>query len=159
MPVRTRTHQVRVATYITNAARQLDMRVCFLFWLHGHVYSLRGSNPRPMAHKTIALTTELREPTKCSTTRTCKPLHKKTNDPGRTRTCNRRLRVPMPYPLGHGAANKHDARMQTNASRRNTAKPTQPPTHTNFGGGNRDTQQTHAIESAAAQSKRSPLPL
>ena len=24
-------------------------------------YSLRGSNPRPMAHKTIALTTELRE--------------------------------------------------------------------------------------------------
>ena len=25
-------------------------------------YSLRGSNPRPMAHKTIALTTELREP-------------------------------------------------------------------------------------------------
>ena len=26
------------------------------------IYSLRGSNPRPMAHKTIALTTELREP-------------------------------------------------------------------------------------------------
>ena len=25
-------------------------------------YSLRGSNPRPMAHKTIAPTTELREP-------------------------------------------------------------------------------------------------
>ena len=25
------------------------------------LYSLRGSNPRPMAHKTIALTTELRE--------------------------------------------------------------------------------------------------
>ena len=25
-------------------------------------YSLWGSNPRPMAHKTIALTTELREP-------------------------------------------------------------------------------------------------
>ena len=25
-------------------------------------YSLRGSSPRPMAHKTIALTTELREP-------------------------------------------------------------------------------------------------
>ena len=29
-----------------------------------HVYSLWGSNPRPMAHKTIALTTELREPNK-----------------------------------------------------------------------------------------------
>jgi hypothetical protein len=27
----------------------------------GWPYSLRGSNPRPMAHKTIALTTELRE--------------------------------------------------------------------------------------------------
>ena len=25
------------------------------------------------------------------------------NDPGRTRTCNPRLRRPMPYPLGHGA--------------------------------------------------------
>ena len=24
-------------------------------------------------------------------------------DPGRTRTCNPRLRGPMPYPLGHGA--------------------------------------------------------
>ena len=24
-------------------------------------------------------------------------------DPGRTRTCNPRLRRPMPYPLGHGA--------------------------------------------------------
>ena len=26
------------------------------------------------------------------------------NDPGRTRTCKRRLRRPMPYPLGHGAS-------------------------------------------------------
>ena len=25
------------------------------------------------------------------------------NDPGRIRTCNPRLRRPMPYPLGHGA--------------------------------------------------------
>ena len=25
------------------------------------------------------------------------------NDPGRTRTCNPRLRRPMPYPLGHRA--------------------------------------------------------
>ena len=25
-------------------------------------------------------------------------------DPGRTRTCNPRLRRPMPYPLGHGAS-------------------------------------------------------
>ena len=29
-----------------------------------------------------------------------------TNDPGRTRTCNPRLRRPMPYPLGHGALAK-----------------------------------------------------
>ena len=32
-------------------------------------------------------------------------------DPGRTRTCNPRLRRPMPYPLGHGARqklHKHD---------------------------------------------------
>ena len=29
--------------------------------MSGHNYSLRGSNPRPMAHKTIAITTELRE--------------------------------------------------------------------------------------------------
>ena len=28
----------------------------------GEKYSLWGSNPRPMAHKTIALATELREP-------------------------------------------------------------------------------------------------
>ena len=28
-------------------------------------YSLRGSSPRPMAHKTIALTTELREHLRC----------------------------------------------------------------------------------------------
>jgi hypothetical protein len=26
------------------------------------------------------------------------------DDPGRTRTCNPRLRRPMPYPLGHGAS-------------------------------------------------------
>ena len=31
-------------------------------------------------------------------------------DPGRTRTCNPRLRRPMPYPLGHGAC---DARART----------------------------------------------
>ena len=31
-------------------------------------YALRGSNPRPMAHRTIALTTELRERAECSTT-------------------------------------------------------------------------------------------
>ena len=33
-------------------------------------YSLRGSNPRPMAHKTIALTTELREHASALATRT-----------------------------------------------------------------------------------------
>ena len=30
------------------------------------------------------------------------------NDPGRTRTCNTRLRWPMPYPLGHGARQRHN---------------------------------------------------
>ena len=30
-----------------------------------------------------------------------------TNDPGGTRTCNPRLRRPMPYPLGHGANELH----------------------------------------------------
>ena len=33
-----------------------------------HGYALRDSNPRRMAHKTIALTTELREPTTYSIT-------------------------------------------------------------------------------------------
>ena len=33
------------------------------------VYSLWGSNPRPMAHKTIALTTELRERPMCMAVR------------------------------------------------------------------------------------------
>ena len=31
------------------------------------------------------------------------PLLAHPNDPGRTQTCNLRLRRPMPYPLGHGA--------------------------------------------------------
>ena len=30
-------------------------------------------------------------------------VHAQSNDPGRTRTYNPRLRRPMPYPLGHGA--------------------------------------------------------
>ena len=30
-------------------------------------------------------------------------LPSRSNDPGRTRTCNPQLRRPMPYPLGHGA--------------------------------------------------------
>jgi hypothetical protein len=30
------------------------------------------------------------------------------HDPGRTRTCNPRLRGPMPYPLGHGAVDGSD---------------------------------------------------
>ena len=29
------------------------------------------------------------------------------NEPGRTRTCNPRLRRPMPYPLGHGSMQNH----------------------------------------------------
>ena len=38
-------------------------------------YSLWGSNPRPMAHKTIALTTELRELAACSTTSPSRSPH------------------------------------------------------------------------------------
>ena len=34
------------------------------------------------------------------------------NDPGRTRTCNPRLRRPMPYPLGHGANCSASRRLQ-----------------------------------------------
>ena len=33
-----------------------------------------------------------------------RPIHRAIDDPGRTRTCNPRLRRPMPYPLGHGAS-------------------------------------------------------
>ena len=29
------------------------------------------------------------------------------HDPGRARTCNPRLHMPMPYPLGHGASELH----------------------------------------------------
>ena len=41
-----------------NFSEQSNSLNCW--WLH--MYSLWGLNPRPMAHKTIALTTELREP-------------------------------------------------------------------------------------------------
>ena len=37
----------------------------------------------------------------CTHVRT--PARRLQHDPGRTRTCNPRLRRPMPYPLGHGA--------------------------------------------------------
>ena len=60
---------------------------------HAHNYSLRGSNPRPMAHKTIALTTELREPTVCPTTRKCKPRHQATMTPAG-------LEPAIPGPVG-----------------------------------------------------------
>ena len=53
--------------------------------------------------------TSNREPLDLSS-RTCKrradalnTSRKTCDDPGRTRTCNPRLRRPMPYPLGHGA--------------------------------------------------------
>ena len=90
-------------------------------------YSLWGSNPRPMAHKTIALTTELREP--CAVCNSCylgaliifrcrisnsrhwqsiEPVEysissNPKSDPLRTRTWNLRLRRPTPYPLGQRA--------------------------------------------------------
>ena len=41
---------------------------------------------------------------------TCHGYTSNTNDPGRTRTYNPRLRRPMPYPLGHGA-DEHEKRM------------------------------------------------
>ena len=34
-----------------------------------------------------------------------------TNDPGRTRACNPRLRRLMPYPLGHGASDFKDGKL------------------------------------------------
>ena len=40
-------------------------------------YSLWGSNPRPMAHKTIALTTELREPTRNCFSKSTLPTYEK----------------------------------------------------------------------------------
>ena len=45
-------------------ARSSGARLCeeSMELLTRRLYSLWGSNPRPMAHKTIALTTELREP-------------------------------------------------------------------------------------------------
>ena len=38
-----------------------------------------------------------------TTSASCNRCIDKIIDPGRTRTCNPRLRRPMPYPLGHGA--------------------------------------------------------
>ena len=46
----------------------------------------------------------------------CRPrptrMHEQ-DDPGRTRTCNPRLRRPMPYPLGHGANDGRDLNSPT----------------------------------------------
>ena len=50
-----RSQSISVASILTFAKRHK------LQFLVASKYSLRGSNPRPMAHKTIALTTELRE--------------------------------------------------------------------------------------------------
>ena len=125
---------------------------------HAHNYSLRGSNPRPMAHKTIALTTELREPTTYPVTHKPKTQPPSHNDPGRTRTCNPRLRGPMPYPLGHGAVNTHQRYCKQTQAHPKTTTQTQQPNDTNPVN-NRDTQQTHAIETSAAQGERNQLPL
>ena len=46
---------------------------------------------RVFHERSVLCVSTLRKATYCS------------NDPGRTRTCNPRLRGPMPYPLGHGA--------------------------------------------------------
>ena len=56
----------------------------------------------------------------------------KNNDPGRTRTCNPRLRRPMPYPLGHGASDTmslkgcNEPRAATRAARQCACKCTSP---------------------------------
>ena len=46
----------------------------------------------------------------CRPRQTC--MHEQ-DDPGRTRTCNPRLRRPMPYPLGHGANDRRDLNSPT----------------------------------------------
>ena len=86
---------------------------------------------------------------------TSPPSH---NDPGRTRTCNPRLRGPMPYPLGHGAVNKRQRDCKQTQTQHKTTTATPPPNGTNPRG-DRDVQQTNALETGAAQSDRNPLPL
>jgi hypothetical protein len=58
-----------------------------LAWLHKSQWRSQssGSDQHPTFHLTVAANST------------------DDNDPGRTRTCNPRLRRPMPYPLGHGA--------------------------------------------------------
>ena len=58
--IRLRPARARKASHCLNNARKDQI----------FPYSLRGSNPRPMAHKTIALTTELREHASALATRT-----------------------------------------------------------------------------------------
>ena len=89
----------------------------------------------------------------------CNGLHASNgHDPGRTRTCNPRLRGPMPYPLGHGPptsangiANKRKHNIKQPQPRRHQMIQTQM--------GDRNVQQTNALETGAAQSERSPLPV
>ena len=56
-----------VGAFFDDFAKELSSESCYdasltrFVYTRCHIYSLRGSSPRPMAHKTIALTTELRE--------------------------------------------------------------------------------------------------
>ena len=49
------------------------------------------------------------------------------NDPGRARTCNPRLRGPMPCPLGHGAVNTHQRYPKQTLLQSNATTPTAQP--------------------------------
>ena len=70
------------------------------------IYSRLGSNPRPMAHEAIALTTELEGLPCISSLFSCSSLLAITA-PLMTAICkDGRLEVPMPCPLGQGG---HDA--------------------------------------------------
>jgi hypothetical protein len=80
----------------------------------------RRHHDRPSSEMGSAQLLALRPAPACSMTRAARPstgqmvpedptkavtrtMAQHKHDPGRTRTCNPRLRRPMPYPLGHGA--------------------------------------------------------
>ena len=68
-------------------------------WAHNP--KVRGSKPR--SAKRFLAPCSFNSEGASSTIQSSSAPCSSTNDPGRTRTCNPRLRRPMPYPLGHGA--------------------------------------------------------
>ena len=78
-------------------------------WAHNP--KVRGSKPRSAIFRCV---NDLR---RCHSVYSLTMfLSNRENDPGRTRTCNPRLRRPMPYPLGHGARCKWSRRAPCNVS-------------------------------------------